>query len=848
MLKFKIQFLKFEDMKRRSLSTILFTFIILLVTGCATKKSQSSKEPEPIDYWMLKRSHPIHGFNEQAYLKGMEEVNKLKEQKTGPDLNLNWELEGPFNIGGRINVVTPLTRSSDTIFCGAANGGVFRSYDGGAQWMPIFDNFSYLAIGAIAIDPSNTNIIYAGTGDRNFGGGSYNGNGLYQSNDFGDSWTNIGLSQVGIITSVIVDNQNSDHILAGALGSGFEKTNNRGVFLSTDGGTSWSNTLFVSDSSGVCEMIADPTNSDIVYACFFNRVNLLNRGISKGPDAKIYKSTDGGATWNQLTNGLPTGDHSRVGIAVSESNPNKVYAIYVGTDYNISEIYTSNDAGASWSGINANSGVNGLSPNALGGFGWYFGRIHVNPFNENHIIVPGVDQYESTNGGQNWNLNVPDWWTYEVHADKHALYFKDANTIIIGTDGGMYKTTNSGGTWNVLGELPITQFYRVTGSTFAAGVYAGGAQDNGSTSGNQTGPWSLDFGGDGFQSTYVNQADNTIVFETQRGAIHWTDDFNGVNTLDVHDIDPAENTNWNTPYVILEGNTSLLAGSNRLLYMDSPPFDSWTAISNDLTLSGLGQASADRYHTITELAYKPQNETEVLVGTSDGLVWKGNINGGVNNWTNITGSLPDKYVTSVNFSKNDVNKIYVTMSGYYSGFTSALVFKTLDNGVTWEDISSNLPAIGVNDMVTLIATPGNEELLFIATDAGVFVSEDDGQNWDLMGTGLPTVTVDAIDVSLSDKKLIAGTYGRSMWSYDISATLGIDENTENTEILVYPNPSNGTIKISKRVESLKIYSLEGKLVFEGENYQSDENISLIHLDAGYYVLEMDETSVNIKID
>lgn len=820
---------------------------LIVATGCATKVELVPREPEPIDYWLLKRSHPVHGFDQTAYFNGIQEVKNIKNEKSGPALNLNWELEGPLNIGGRINVITPLTRTSDTIFCGAANGGVFRSFDGGNQWNPVFDDFSYLAIGAIAVDPLNTNTVYAGTGDRNFGGSSYNGNGLYRSTDLGNSWTNIGLGQVGIITSVIVHNQNSDHIVVGALGSGFEKTTDRGVFLSTDGGSTWSNTLFVSDSSGVCEMVADPTNSDVIYACFFNRVNLLDRSISRGEDSKIFKSVDGGATWNQLTNGLPSGENSRVGIAVSESNPNKLYAVYVGIGYNVEEIYVSNDAGTTWSGINA-SAANGLDPNALGAFGWYFGRIHVNPFNENHIILPGIDQYESTDGGQNWNMNVPIWWTYEVHADKHALYFKDPNTIIIGTDGGIYKTTNLGVNWSPLGELPITQFYRVTGTTFTDGVYAGGAQDNGSTSGNQAVPWTRDFGGDGFQSTYVDQNSNTIVYETQRGAIHWTDDLNGVMTLDVHDIDPAENTNWNTPYVVFEGNQSLLAGSNRLLYMDSPPLDSWTAISTDLTLSGLGLAPANRYHTITELAYNRQNEDEVLVGTSDGLVWKGNVSGGINNWTNITGSLPSKYVTSVNFSNNEIGKVYVTMSGYYTGFTSALVFKSTDNGITWQDISSNLPAIGVNDLITLNSTPGNEELLFVATDAGVFVSENDGQAWDLLGTGLPTVTIDAIDVNLNDRKLIAGTYGRSLWSYDISAALGIEETQPEASALVYPNPSNGTIHFSIDVNTLNIYSPDGKRVFSGDNYKANESIALPELLAGIYVVELDGKRVNLKID
>jgi ligand-binding sensor domain-containing protein len=220
----------------------------------------------------------------------------------------------------------------------------------------------------------------------------------------------------------------------------------------------------------------------------------------------------------------------------------------------------------------------------------------------------------------------------------------------------------------------------------------------------------------------------------------------------------------------------------------------------------------------------------------------------MNNWVNITGTLPSKYVTSVNFSKNQSGTLYVTMSGYYTGFTSALVFKSTDNGVTWIDISNNLPAIGVNDLITVLSNPGNEELLFIGTDAGVFVSEDEGQSWDLMGSGLPTITIDAIDVSLSDRKIIAGTYGRSMWSYDISAALGVDENSETVEALVYPNPTTGQIQFSQSAKEVRIYTSDGKLVFETENYEAEKILSLDHLLPGFYVVQLDKTSVNLKIE
>ena len=806
------------------------------------------KEPSLDDYWTLKRSHPIYGFDYSSYKHGLQEVQTLRNEVEdielrSPEMALPWQEEGPYNIGGRINVVTPVHRTSDTIFAGSANGGVFRTTDGGINWTPLFDDIAEKAIGAIAIHPSDPKTIFVGTGDRKFGGHSYNGNGVLKSTDLGNTWTNIGLTDVGIISACIVNPQNPNEILVGALGSGFEKTTNRGVYKTTDGGATWTNTLFVSDSSGISEMVADPSNPQIVYAANFNRANLPDRSISKGPDAKIFKSTDGGSTWTQLTNGLPNIDLSRVGITISESNPNKLYAIYTGTDYQIYEIYVSSDAGASWTALNANSGLNGLDGNTYGGFGWYFGTIFVNPFNENHVIIQGVDQYESFDGGQNWTMNVPEWWTYEVHADKHSLYFKDANSIVIGTDGGMYETSNLGGQWNVLGELPVSQFYRATAHTFTTGRYAGGLQDNGSTSGNASQDWSRDFGGDGFEVTYVDEGSNLVIYETQRGGIYWSDNFNGVVDLTLTNDLPGENTNWNTAYKVFS-DFSLVAGSNRLLEQNSPPFDNWSPISNDLTQTAFGATTPEKYHTISEIALSPFDEDELIVGTTDGLVWRGNADGGINNWTNVTGTLPTKYVSSVNFSKRVQNKLYVTLTGYYNNFSQALVFKSEDDGATWTDISSNLPAIGINTLITYDID--NSEALLIGTDAGVFLSENDGQSWELLGTGLPIVTVSALDIDEQTEQLIAGTYGRSMWSYDLTWYVELHENELST--LVYPNPAKDKLSIDEAVNKLVISTMDGRVVLEDGNLSQGDEVDISQLKSGSYIIILDETQSKLIVE
>lgn len=837
----------------KSFRILLFLGLIgiqpLVLVSCKTKNLAQSKSisraPEPNDYWTLKRSHPVYGFDQKAYVKGMEAIQKLKDEsqtKDGPLLNLNWQLEGPNNIGGRVNVVTPLSKTSDTIFSGTANGGIFRTFDGGINWTPIFQEFSYLAIGAITVDPSNTNTLYCGTGDRNYGGYSYNGNGLYKSTDLGNTWVNVGLQNVGIITSCIVHSNNPNHILVGALGSGFAKSMERGVYRSTDGGATWTNTLFVSDSSGVCEMRADPSNPDIIYATTFNRLNLPYRSISKGPDAKIFKSTNGGATWVQLTNGLPAQVLSRVGIAISETNPNKLYALYVGDDYQVFEIYTSNDAGQNWSPLSVQS--TNLEPNALGGFGWYFGRIHVDPFDENHIIVPGVDQFESFDGGVNWNPNVPPWWTYEVHADKHDLYWVNSSTMIIGTDGGMYKTEDSGVSWVPLGELPITQFYRVNANVFNTSFYAGGAQDNGTTSGNANIPgWFRDFGGDGFQSYYIDENSHSTTYETQRGGIHWYDDFTGTTTISPELDFPTERTNWSTPYFVFD-NGDITAGTFRILTYTGAPFGNWTPITNDLTMIGQGASTPANYHTITELGYNSFNINEMLVGTSDGLVWKGNRNDGTT-FVNIKSNLPNNFVSSVTYSKKTNGKIYVTMTGYYNNFSQALVFKSENGGGTWQNISSNLPAIGVNDLITKYID--GKEALIIATDGGVFISQNDGDSWEMLGNNLPVVTISALDIKESNHRLIAGTFGRSMWSYDLTWYLGLQE-TDDENQLAYPNPVKDLLYLEKASDLVEIFTINGRKVKSFENVVPNVGLNLTDVEKGVYILQTNNTIIRLVKD
>jgi len=340
--------------------------------------NQESNKLEPHDQWMRIRSYP-DGFDQELYLERMAEVRMHAQALVGTrdvELGLDWQQEGPGNIGGRIDVLTVDPSDVNTIYAGATNGGIFKTTDGGGSWDPIYDEQPYLAIGAITIDPDNSNILYAGTGDRNFTGNSFIGDGIYKSEDAGDNWSNIGLEETGAVTEIIIDPTDTDRIFASTLGNPHVKTGFRGVYRSDDGGETWSNKLLVADSAGVVDLIMDPSNPDVLYAAGYNRMRNYYSSVVSGPNAKIYKTTNGGESWIVLSGGLPATDECRIGLAISNEDPDVVYALYVAEDgLDVKDIYRSSDAGSTWSAIDVYGGPDALPGGVMGGFGWYFSEV-----------------------------------------------------------------------------------------------------------------------------------------------------------------------------------------------------------------------------------------------------------------------------------------------------------------------------------------------------------------------------------------------------------------------------------------------------------------------------------------
>lgn len=823
------------------------------VENLVSETHEEGKSLDPHDQWLTIRSYP-DGFDQPEYLERMDEI-KLQAYAAADsreaDLTLDWQQEGPGNIGGRVDVLTMSPTDNDIIYAGATNGGIFKTTDGGENWDPIFDDQPYLAIGAITLDPDDENTIYVGTGDRNFTGSSFIGNGIYRSSDAGDTWDNIGLTETGVVTEILIDPTDNDRIFASTLGNPHVKTLDRGVYRSTDGGDTWTNILFLADSAGVVDLVMDPSNPDVLYATGYDRMRTYYKSNVTGPETRIYKTTDGGDSWTQLSGGLPEEDDCRIGLAISNEDPSTLYALYVdGASLDVKDVYKTTNAGSTWSSLDVHDGPAGLPASVQGGFGWYFGEIYMNPYNNDHLVIPGVDMYQSLDGGETWALNVPIWWTYEVHADKHSIAFLDENSYIIGTDGGLYKTDDNGDSWEDIENIPITQFYHIDVHPHEEGLYGGGAQDNGSMSGNAStfNTWQRLFGGDGFRVTFLEMEEDAAYYETQNGGLRHVDAFGSTTNVSPSDDDP-DRTNWDMPYVINENNLELFVGTAHIQMMSGAPYGFYEYISDDLTRIGMGESyGSSRYHTISEIDQPYDNADLLYVGTSDGLVWRGERDAGDWDWINITGDLPNRYVTGIRCSPNIEGTVYVTFSGYKNDEDISYIYKTTDFGETWTDVSGDLPGITVND---ILIVPGYEEdeYLFAALDGGVYVSENNGTSWDYMGVGLPFVTVSELHLDTPNEKLIAGTYSRSMWSYDVSwlgeveepDNSGITENNIPKALNLYPNPVEDFVHFEPvDANSVQIYDQNGRLVATKKVHHLNgfSQVNLSDLKTGIYSFQV----------
>ncbi|MEO6189553.1 MAG: T9SS type A sorting domain-containing protein [Saprospiraceae bacterium] len=833
-------------MKSIKLTFLLFlSLIYILSCKTITKKESKPLEP-PSDYYPWDKLPYPNEKNLKTEHELLSKVKSQLNQRSPQDFfNKKWKLEGPTNIGGRVSAFALDPSNNNIMYVGYSNGGIFKSADNAQSWNPIFDQELTLSIGAIAIDPKNPEIIYVGTGDPDINGNSYVGNGLYKSVNGGQTWNNNALKQVRVINEIIIDPINSNIIYLGAMGNPFEPSSDRGVYKSLDAGNTWTKQLFVSDSAGITDIAMNPKNNNILYACSFHRIRTAHYSIVEGPDSKIFKSIDAGKTWKLIMQGITNTSFSRIAIDISTTDPNTLYVRTVKfiadcrgyLEYNMEGLYKSINGGDSWNKINVDYST--LACDFLGGFGWYFGKIVIDPFDDHHIFLPGVRLWESFDGGIIWH-NLDDVNGAGIHSDLHTLVFDKNNNIILGSDGGLFRYNQNSNSWSDIENIPTTQFYRITLNPNEPLTYYGGAQDNGTLKGNylSINNWDRVYYGDGFQAGFHSLYPDFAWFEYQYGNLN----FVNTRTGDQYSFrDGITGTsNWDTPFFLSNHNEdTMYFGSDKVLLNAVPTIPDWKEVSPVLTLNGSFPNSITP--TITCMAESQIIPNNLIVGTTNGNVWLGNSISKL--WKKLIG-LPSGYITNVESSSLDLNTYYVSFSNYRDNNNTSYLFKTTDNGKIWTSITSTeLNEIPILDFTFVPHT--NENVILAGTLYGVYATIDGGINWRRVGTNMPIIPVNSILYDEKGKKIIAGTFARSIQSYEVDEFTSTEE-IDQISVTLSPIPTNENLRIQLSNDmlgqhiSLKIFDLNGKL--QNKNsfiYSSIQNIDVGMLVSGTYYLNIE---------
>jgi photosystem II stability/assembly factor-like uncharacterized protein len=753
---------------------------LFLVPSRHVRNVKEKQKMEPNDWMAMQRTYPYDHINPEAVLAAIQQVKVMRD--AGVPMTTPWTFTGPTNIGGRITDVEIPPDNMNTIYLGAASGGVLKSTNFGITWTNLFGSLPVISVGDIAIDPNNTSTIYVGTGEANASSYSFLGNGMYKSTDAGQTWQQIGLTNSAYIGRVVVDYNNSQRVFVAACGQLFSYNSERGVYRSTDGGQNWQQVLYLTDSTAAVDLVQDPVHPQVLYAAMWERTRGLEYRNSYGNTSGIWKSTDGGDNWSKLSTGLPTGDDiGRIGLTISKSNPVVLYASY-DLDNNEVGVYRTTDAGQTW--VRTQDGaLYGLFSN----FGWYFGQIRVNPQNSNQVFVMGVDMMRSDNGGNSWiQVNNND-----IHVDHHAMYFDETNNRILeGNDGGLYYTTNSGSSWTKINNLPLTQFYAIDIDYLSPNRIYGGTQDNNSirTLTGNINDWEPILGGDGMYTLVDYTNSNIIYAEYQYGNLYRSDDL-GYSMYYISGPMSGDIVNWSAPLVIDLVDPAVLYFGTYRVWKTFDRGNTWSAISGDLTRGG-----PNYFHTITTLAISPINPAIVIAGTGDGKV-QVSTNGGVG-WTDRSVGLPDRWVMHVIADPFDVNTIYAACSGFRWDEPQPHMLKSTNLGQSWTDISAGLPDLPVDD---IILDPMIQGRIIVGTDAGVFGSADGGLSWFWIWDDLPAVAVCALKFHPGTRKVVAGTYGLSTWSAsidDIYTGFPVHQGNTRLNLSVFPNPLTTTSRLN----------------------------------------------------
>ncbi len=712
---------------------------------------------------------------------------------------------GPALTSGRIGDLAVHPDKNGTYYAAVASGGVWKTENSGTTWNPVFDSQGSYAIGCITMDPNNPQVVWVGTGENNSQRSVGYGDGVYRSINGGKSWENVGLEDSEHIGMIWIDPRDSLRVFVAAQGPLWSAGGDRGLFLTEDGGKNWKAVLSISGDTGVSEVWADPRNPETMYAVAYQRRRRVWTLVNGGPESGIYKSTDGGASWRELTNGIPAGDKGRIGLAVSPADPAVLYAVIEASD-DSGGFFRSTDRGETWK---KRSNYVTSSPQ-------YYQELVADPQDISRVYALDTLLMVTEDGGKTFNSADND----SKHVDNHALWIDPGNPdyLLAGCDGGIYESWDRGKTWRFKANLPVTQFYRVTTDNDLPfyNVY-GGTQDNYSLGGPSrttnihgiaNSDWLVTKGGDGFETQVDPDNPDIIYSQSQYGHLARFDRKSG-ERISIQpqpgEGDEPLRWNWNSPLLISPHSGTRLYFACQKLFRSDDRGNSWTAVSGDLSrnldrnrLPVMGKiqgvdsiaknSSTSFYGSVVSLSESPVREGLLVVGTDDGLIQVSTDAG--EKWDRYESfpGVPDKsYVSDLECSFHDPDVIYAAFDNHKSGDFKPYLLKSTDLGKSWTSISGNLPERG--SVYSMTEDHVDPDLMFAGTEFGVFFTADGGKEWTRLQGGIPTICVRDLEIQRRQSDLVAASFGRGIYILDDYSPLRkLKKASLESEALLFANP------------------------------------------------------------
>ena len=734
-------------------------------------------------------------------------VTTLAQDKAAdPYQGLKWRNIGPGFMYGRIADIACDPSDSSVWYVAVGSGGVWKTHNAGVTWTPIFDDQPTYSIGSVAVDPSNPHTVWVGTGENVGGRHVGYGDGIYRSEDGGTTWTNMGLSESQHLGTIIIHPTDSDTLWVAAQGPLWNKGGERGLYMTTDGGETWTKTLGGGEWTGVTDIVIDPRDPDVLYAATWQHHRTVAAYMGGGPESGLHKSSDGGKTWTALKTGLPTGNLGKIGLAISQQNPDVVYAA-IELNRRKGGVWRSSDRGASWEkGAAAVGG--GTGPH-------YYQELFSSPHQFDRLYLVGPTVQKSEDGGKTFApMPHPN-----QHGDMHAIVFDpdDENYIMMGTDGGVYESFDLGDTWRFMGNLPITQYYKLAldDSEPFYRIY-GGTQDNNTQGGPvrtdnvhgiRNADWNVVLGGDGHQPATEPGNPDVVYAEWQQGNLTRVDVPTGESVYikpQPAPGDPAERFNWDSPILVSPHNPTRLYFASQRVWRSENRGDEWTAISGDLTrdqdrmtMPLMDQTwswdapwdmyAMSDYNTITSLAESPLAEGLLYAGADDGLIQVSE--GGGADWRRVAvGSVPGvpktAFVNDIRADLHDADTVYVALDNHKYGDFSPYLLVSRNRGRSWSSISKTLPERHL--VWRLVQDHVRADLMFAAAEFGVFVTLDAGQSWRKFSAGMPPIPIRDIQIQRRENDVVAASFGRGFFVMDdYSALRSIDSSTLTQEAVLF---------------------------------------------------------------